>query len=190
MSADEKGVYEERNRVAKETYLDELKKLGLTEKDVKEMKKKSKMGTHAPQEGQGDNELVQELLVPTAVVKRVMNLDSDFRRITGEGTLCVIKATELFVQFLSRQVRNTMGHKRSTLKQQDFFQTIKHNELCDFLQLGSMPLPDGLDLPAKGTSPKRAAPAKAAGGRKKQKTKGKGKADTGRSRKISQMFGK
>ncbi|XP_022902491.1 DNA polymerase epsilon subunit 4 [Onthophagus taurus] len=60
------------------------------------------------------------LRLPLWKVKRIMKIDPDVQVVNKEAAFLVTKATELFIQYLTKSVHKHMDSKRKTIMKKDF----------------------------------------------------------------------
>ncbi|KAL1336423.1 hypothetical protein HN51_030786 [Arachis hypogaea] len=113
---------------------------------------------------------------PTGRVKKIMRLDKDVNRVSGEALFLVSRSTELFLHFLAeKSARVAIEKKRKTVTIDHLRVAVKrHQPSSDFL-LDSLPLP---------SQPKNLPPSTAADRRKADKPAPAG------TRRIDQFFRK
>ncbi|KAE9607978.1 hypothetical protein Lal_00003420 [Lupinus albus] len=90
------------------------------------------------EEEENENSTRPEL--PTGRIKRIMRLDNEVNRVSGEALLLVTRSTELFLQFLAdKSARVAIEKKRKIVKLEHLTIAVKrHQPTSDFL-LDSLP---------------------------------------------------
>lgn len=135
----EKRVYEEKAARMKQEYQDYMKKHGLTN----EKKKKSK---------QTIDEMVRSLptiegytnyntVFGVTAVKRILSLNDEYNRSTGEANVLIVKATECFISWLAQSAfRANAVAKKKSLTKDSFYQALVREDRMEWLR-ESMPQP-------------------------------------------------
>ncbi|XP_039270293.1 DNA polymerase epsilon subunit 4-like [Styela clava] len=87
---------------------------------------------HTDQDGEKSEKLCR---LPIARIKTLIKADQDVNIASQESVFLIAKATELFIEQLSRDVyRVTQGNKRKTIQKKDLDMVLEINDELAFLE--------------------------------------------------------
>jgi len=72
--------------------------------------------------------------LPLARIKRIIKTDPDVKLISNDAALLITRATELFIEFLTKQAyENTQAENRKVLHYKDLAKCVATVEVLDFV---------------------------------------------------------